>query len=499
MAGIVDKTFDLRTLSYLLMGTTTLFQIQVNDFEKFVQSILIKFKFVENTNELNTDKTLMDGATANEPSKITKTMHVATPVQFTEGVEFDNLDIVHLHSEFVSAKQLKANCTAERHLQMPSTIDGLKKSIFAQDNSSAIQENKGSKVSYESESDFDNMPFNISIIQPPDSQSENDQGYISIAGSEYWKDDDRHEICQEQTFPGGSNEDDDLMPPPPLKRQKMGVAKIDQSIQMPLSRIRHLISDRSSLIRPDRLGRVVPFPVRQSGISSLRFMLDIPSVRTSNPQILETFKLPNEPNFIKYLLLSSNDCIDSPEIGRGNNDLGALGDDEMMDIDHDEAFLTEDNADNGAQDVTELDGNEHIMLADNNGGFDTSIDQAQYMIGSKVRNAFPVENVTTLNYSKKSRPMISPVKLLEGLNRYTETNAIKDNVHKSTLEDHYIDFKTFISIETKESTNPRRFAAKCFHDLLKLKMTQRLDLSQSKPYGSIKVVLRSKRQERRQL
>ena len=260
VAGIVDKTFDLRTLSYLLMGTTTLFQMQVNDFEKFVQSILIKFKFIKNTNESNSDKTLMGATPAKDSSTNTKAMHVTTPVQFNDDVGFDNLDIVQLGSEFVSAKQLKANCTAERHLQMPSTTGEFTKC------SSVMQENKTNKLSNESESDFDNMPFNISIIRPPDSQSENEQGYISIAGSEYWKDDDRHEIQPEEIFEAKNidcsppscytNED---VPPPPLKRQKIGVAKIDQSIQMPLSRIRHLISDRSSLIRPDRIGKTVIF------------------------------------------------------------------------------------------------------------------------------------------------------------------------------------------------------------------------------------------------
>ena len=87
----MDKTFDLRTLSYLLMGTTALFQMQVKDFEKFVQSILIKFKFIKNTSESNTDKTLMAATAAKESSTTTKAMHATTPVQFNDVINSSNV------------------------------------------------------------------------------------------------------------------------------------------------------------------------------------------------------------------------------------------------------------------------------------------------------------------------------------------------------------------------------------------------------------------------
>ena len=114
---------------------------------------------------------------------------------------------------------------------MPSTTVEFTKNIYTHSNSSVMQKNKIDQAPKESESDFDNMPFNISIIRPPDSQSENEQGYISIAGSEYWKDDDRHEMQPEENFevknidcsprsPCYANED---VPPPPLKRQKIAV------------------------------------------------------------------------------------------------------------------------------------------------------------------------------------------------------------------------------------------------------------------------------------
>jgi len=83
------------------MGTTTLFEMQVNDFDKFVQSILLKFKFVDGS--IGIDKNLMHDDGAYIASTLAKPGNVADLIQFEDGVDFDQLDIVNLNSDFVSA------------------------------------------------------------------------------------------------------------------------------------------------------------------------------------------------------------------------------------------------------------------------------------------------------------------------------------------------------------------------------------------------------------
>ena len=72
----------------------------------------------------------------------------------------------------------------------------------------------------------------------------------------------------------------------------------------------------------------------------------------------------------------------------------------MMDIDHDEAFLNEEDADNH---ISDLDHNAHTMLDGNNGGFDTSIDQALFVVDSKDGNATLIENKATSDHSNGKR------------------------------------------------------------------------------------------------
>ena len=57
--------------------------------------------------------------------------------------------------------------------------------------------------------------------------------------------------------------------------------------------------------------------------------------------------------------------------------------------------------------------------------------------------------------------MISPVKLLEKLKHYQEAVTIEDD-KQDPAKDQYVDFKTFILNEIKQSQNPKRLAAKCF-------------------------------------
>ena len=105
--NIVKQTnqFDLRTMSYLLMGTTTLYQMQVDEFDKFVQSILHKFKFVDGA--IGIDKNLMQHDGSKKSTIKNANTNVANLMQFEDGVDFDELDIVHLKSDFVSINQLR--------------------------------------------------------------------------------------------------------------------------------------------------------------------------------------------------------------------------------------------------------------------------------------------------------------------------------------------------------------------------------------------------------
>ena len=88
--NIVKQTnqFDLRTMSYLLMGTTTLYQMQVDEFDKFVQSILHKFKFVDGA--IGIDKNLMQDDGAYIASTLAKPGNVADLIQFEDGIDFRN-------------------------------------------------------------------------------------------------------------------------------------------------------------------------------------------------------------------------------------------------------------------------------------------------------------------------------------------------------------------------------------------------------------------------
>ena len=507
--NIVKQTnqFDLRTMSYLLMGTTTLYQMQVDEFDKFVQSILHKFKFVDGA--IGIDKNLMQHDGSKKSTTKNTNTNVANLMQFEDGVDFDELDIVHLKSDFVSINQLRSNQSRERNLQMPLGNENGINTQTSMINGATMDRNNN--ANYGDDSDFDNMPFNISMIQQPASQSENENGYISVAG---YDDDFNNGYDDDNDFGNHVNQKNnndmanhfvadesvDLMPPPPPKRLKMSTFKVDESIQLPIGRTRDLINDRSSLLRPDTIMPLTPFTFRKRGITSLRFMLDMPSVPTSNQQVIDAFRLSNNSHeqsaiFNKHILNDSNDgYVNDPEFARGgndNNDADNFGDDEMgMDIDHDEGFIEEEGDRNQIVDLDDND-NTNMMIVDDD-GFDMAATEKRqdgnYNDESLVDDALFKRNL------RRNNRKISPEKLLSMIIKHQKKDEQVNSRAEEKNEsgevqdpDKPLIFKELLKVELQafDVADKKRLAAKCFHDLLKLKMTNKIDFYQSNAYGPI--------------
>ena len=156
-----------------------------------------------------------------------------------------------------------------------------------------------------------------------------------------------------------------------------------------------------------------------------------------------------------------------------------------MDIDHDDAFINDDDFSRGVVDLDEKTDNMTDTVDDN--GFDDST--------IKATNAVLVDDDVFKNNLNNSRKLISPSKLLSMILKYQKQNRLKETCEENQIptkpDQEPIVFQNLVKKELLAYSipNKKRLAAKFFHSLLKLKMTNKVNISQNNPYGNICILV----------